>query len=150
MKCMKRRWKEIVISNLVFYYICPILFSVLYVVIKLSFFYYKKEDHFILLLPLFMIYYSLYNVIYYVIFSYMKYIKSECNKKWFIINECMLFLIAPFFYDSIIKTNIQLYFEMSFFLLQLIIIIIIMFIMIFVKNALKKLYIKKTNRGLGT
>ncbi len=138
MKYMKRQWKKLVISSLVFYYIFPILFSVVYVVIKLSFFCFKKEDHFIILLPLFMIYYSLYNVIYYIIFNYIKYVNNECNKKWFIINECFFFLIMPFFYGNIIKRHEQLYFEVSFFILQLTVITIIMLAIVIAKNIFKR------------
>ena len=57
MNSMKKQWRKLTASSFVFYYIYPILFSVLYVVIKLSFFHCKYEDHFIIILPLFMFYY---------------------------------------------------------------------------------------------
>ena len=135
---MKKQWRKLTASSFVFYYIYPILFSVLYVVIKLSFFHCKYEDHFIIILPLFMFYYSLYNVIYYIIFFYMMFFKNACNKQWFIIIESLIFQMALFCYDNIIKTNDQLYFQLSLFALQLIVVTIIMFIIVIVKQILKK------------
>lgn len=68
----------------------------------------------------------------------MMFFKNACNKQWFIIIESLIFQMALFCYDNIIKTNDQLYFQLSLFALQLIVVTIIMFIIVIVKQILKK------------
>lgn len=59
---MKRRWRKLVISKMLEYYLIPIVFTLLYTIVECSFFYRIKDDAFKINQPLYGTLHCLFNI----------------------------------------------------------------------------------------
>lgn len=81
---MKRRWRNLVISKMLEYYLIPIAFTLLYTIVECSFFYRIKDDAFKIYQPLFMAFFSMINVEIYFLSFLIKEIRKEMFKHYYI------------------------------------------------------------------
>lgn len=86
---MKSRWRKLVISKMLEYYLIPIVFTLLYTIVECSFFYRIKDDAFKIYQPLFMAFFSMINVEIYFLSFLIKEIRKEMFKHYYIITESL-------------------------------------------------------------
>ena len=121
---MKRRWRKLVISKMLEYYLIPIVFTLLYTIVECSFFYRIKDDAFKIYQPLFMAFFSMINVEIY----FLSFLIKEIRKEIFV-------LIAFYLPVGTVETILILLHDI---IIRPIITLLIMYIIVMVKNKLLK------------
>lgn len=135
-KPMKRRWRKLVISKMLEYYLISIAFTLLYTIVECSFFYRIKDDAFKIYQPLFMVFFSMINVEIYFLSFLIKEIRKEMFKYYYVITESLIFILIAFYLPvGTVETNLILLHDI---IIRPIIILLIMYIIVMVKNKLLK------------
>ena len=133
---MKRRWRNLVISKMLEYYLIPIAFTLLYTIVECSFFYRIKDDAFKIYQPLFMAFFSMINVEIYFLSFLIKEIRKEMFKHYYVITESLIFVLIAFYLTvGTVETILILLHDI---IIRPIITLLIMYIIVMVKNHLLK------------
>lgn len=133
---MKKQCKKSVISKLFEYYLLPIVFVSILVII-LSFFYKRQDDVFLIYQPFFMAFLSIVNVEIFLIVFYIKKMHKEMFSQWFIIIECLLFVFIACTCPTF--SNDTSFLSFQYFILYPIVVIITMYVVILLKELIRRL-----------
>lgn len=134
---MKKQCKKSVISKLFEYYLLPIVFVSIIIMIRL-FFFTEKGRNFLIYEIFFEAFISVVNIEIFFIAIYIKNIYKEMFNQWFIIIECLLFVFVQYAFNILIDDMFSLLCQ--YFILYPIVIIITMYVVILLKELIRRWY----------